>query len=258
MPHSSVRHPLARAFIWAFVGAIFALLYVPIFELLHGHLPHLITYLFAAVGAGSCAALVYSSMRLAVIVAGTANVAVLIYLVMVGAEATPHMTMLVGGVLGLLIGALFGAQVCDSRVCQGDAKIIAGALAGLSAGVVTLPLLLVSHQPPLWLMVALQGAVCGVIYIRIASGIIRRYSDLLPPVGDGAVVGLGIGAISALGYWSIATTLLPGVAQETLDLVAHITAEWPRAVLACAGSAALAGGITATLGSEWVKFDIDL
>ena len=115
-----------------------------------------------------------------------------------------------------------------------------------------LPLSLLLPQLPLALHIALAGALCGLIYIRIAPEFIRRFSNLLPPIGDGALVGLGVGSLSALGYWAVAGALLPGMHQESLPLIASITSQWPGVMGFTAISAGIAGMVRSLVGSEWM------
>ena len=158
-PNLSIRQSIFRGLVWAFVAAIYSSLFVPLFEIVSQNHSVGASYLAAATAAGATGALFYSAMRLAIVVAAFGNIAVFVYLIAIGPGAVPEGAMVIGAIMGAIIGGVYGKFAKDSHVLCGDAKLLAGAVAGCVAAFVALPLLLVIPDAPLAVMIGLLGSV---------------------------------------------------------------------------------------------------
>jgi len=205
-----------RGLVWVFIGLVYAFIFVSVAESTRELLGSPFNFMFATVAAAALTALFYGSMRLAVIIANAVLVTTLLFL-MFGKDSglfTLPMLILIPAALGMLIGAGYGWRDRGSRVCCADAKIIAGLFAG---AVTLLPALLVlavfggSDQVVYPWLVMLLAPMAGSLYVTTACWFVRRLHHLLPPLGDGALVGLGIGAITGLLFVVIAGTFEPDV-----------------------------------------------
>lgn len=203
---------LLRGMIWLFVGVIFALVFVLLTEFLRDVLPSPIHLLVATVGAGSLTALFYGSMRLTVIVANILFITTLAYVFSISyVDKVSLLPLITGGaLLGMVIGAYYGWKDKGSRIFCADAKIVAGVVAGsISAVIVVVPVWLIFGLEQTvypWLVMAI-APVTGQLYVLSAYWFVERCQHLLSPVGDGAVVGLGVGAVTQLVFVIMASSL---------------------------------------------------
>jgi len=249
---STLTESLMRGAIWALVGIIFGFIFVVLHAYFHDPGRLCLCYLYANVAAGALGALVYGSLRLSVIVASNALVVIIGYFLIVTPESQgPVMLMLLGGGTGMIIGAIYAIQVSDSRVFRAEAKIIAGAIAGLLASpLALLPSLWVGPIPFPWLTAILCPAT-GLIYVSIAPRMVQRCCHFLPRTADGAVVGAGVGGTMGLLFWIMAGTIDRGVAPEYAAFVAGIADHWPLAVVGASVAAFIGGIVRSVVGAQW-------
>ena len=114
------------------------------------------------------------------------------------------------------MGALYGLFVTESRIYSAEAKLLAGVTVGVIVSVVSLIWILIFNAS-LTVLVVVLAPLSGLIYERIVNDFVQRFSDILPPVGDGALAGLVIGGFIGFGLW-----LVSGIVLE------NAIAEWPR------------------------------
>jgi hypothetical protein len=246
-----LEEALLRAFIWAYAGGIFGAVFLGLerlIGLLQWPLPPQVP---AAALAGGVSALFYGSMRLAVLATLAATLSALGYLVLMEPPIHPLILAGTAGMAGAILGGAYGLSVEGSRVFRADAKTLAGLTGGLAAAVVMAVLLLLVGDLPLWLTTAILCPVTGLVYVTLASQFARRFQHLMPPLGDGILVGVGVGSCVGLAIWVVAggfhAQLVGPFADITRDLV-------ERAPAACGGAilgAALAGFIGGLLGRDW-------
>ncbi len=226
--------------IWAFVGALYAALFIPVFEVAKNVFPLWVAPIFATVAATVGGALVYSSSQLALLVAMFSNFAVFGYLLYSGEFGSPLPPIAVGAVIGSIIGGLYGLSVKESRIYSAEAKLFASATVGILVSSISLIWILVFNAS-LMVLVMVIAPLSGLIYILIVDNFIRRFSDVLPPTADGAVAGIVIGGFIGFGLWVMGTIALENAPlqwQNTIELIAQST---PLSIVAAAISTFLGG-----------------
>ncbi len=249
-----------RGLVWVFIGLVYAFIFVSVAESTRDLLGSPLNFLFATVAASTLTALFYGSMRLAVIIANVVLVTTLLFL-MFGKDSglfTLPLLILVPAALGMLIGAGYGWRDRGSRVCCADAKIVAGLFAGC---VTLLPSLLVlavfggSDRVVYPWLVMLLAPMAGSIYVTSACWFVRRLHKLLPPIGDGALVGLGVGAITGLLFVVIAGTFEPDVTGHGRPLlfIENVYRVLDAALIGAAASCFALGIARAFMRVDWYR-----
>lgn len=251
---SSLQEEIAlRGAVWALVGVIFGLLFVMLVEALRDHLASPGAFAVATVGAAALTALFYGSMRLTVLVANFTFIAMLAYVWQVGAPLVLEPLVFIGAGTGLAVGALYGLKDKASRVYCAEAKIIAGAAAGvLGAALAVLPGLLIA-EPPVTLIAMLVVPVTVLLYIRLSGWFIARCHRLLPAFIDGAVVGFGVGGVTGMVFLIFAGTLDPQLlgSERLLGFVQRVEGGWVPTLLGCAAVCFAVGALRAVLRRPW-------
>jgi hypothetical protein len=156
-----------------------------------------------------------------------------------------------GMATGAAVGGVFGWRVKSSRVCHADAKIVAGAFAGLLASASVVVPRLLGAPLPLHLELLLVAPLSGLLYVSMAPYCVCHLSDMLPPCLDGAVVGAGVGALMAMLFWLMAGTLEGYLCAADQCLVDQITTRLPGAIGAAALGTASVGVLRAVLNVRW-------
>ena len=147
-PLGRFKEVLVRGLIWAFIGTLYALLFV-FFSVFANQWEHQINpYFFSGVLAGTIGALIYSSMRLAVLMAIIITPVSSLLLLLSNAPMDPFSLILIIGSVGGIIGAFYGHYSIASRVYRADAKTLAGFCAGFLA---SLGYLIITGSPETYL-----------------------------------------------------------------------------------------------------------
>ncbi len=246
------RAVLARAGVWGAIGLLYGFLYTALRAAMPaedwGVLPAAIV---PAVVAAAWGALIYGSMRLTVLVSLYAAIAVIICFLLVGRPARLEYLLLAGGILGAVIGAVYGLRVHTSRVSRAEAKVLAGGAAGLLASsAVALPAAM-GAALPLPLEAFILCPLSALLYIGIAPACVHRFSHLLPPAGDGLLVGGGAGVLMGFLFWVMAGTLDGYLTRTDQLFVDGLVAAWPLVTLAAAAGGLLVGLARSLLGVAW-------
>jgi len=252
-PARRLEDLLLRGVTWAMVGVIFGTLFVVLVEIMHIYLPLALGLLMATIAAAALTSLFYGSMRLTLMVANFTFVATLVYTW----QGAPHLGLeplvLVGAGVGLAVGTAYGLHDNRSRVYCADAKIVAGAFAGLFGGLVAfLGFLLFDAQSYTWLAMAV-APIAVLTYVTTAGWFIKRCHHLLPAAGDGAVVGLGVGTVTGLVFLIMAATL-DGNLLETAALTGYVERvedAWMATVAACALACFPIGALRSLMNVPW-------
>ena len=247
------KETLLRGIIWAFVGAIYGLLFVILNEYLREFTPTALRILLASIGAAALTALFYGSMRLVVIVANVVFIGTLIYIALTTFKASLESLVLLGSTLGFVTGMLYGWGEPGSHIFRADGKI----LAGLFSGTLAMPLLLIpalwfDEIPYPWSVVVLTPLVV-LIYVSVAYWFVDRCCNLLPPIGDGALVGLGVGGVTGMLFMIMAGQLSPELLglERHIPFISRIHAEAPVAMLGAACSSFVTGIGRGLLQVRW-------
>jgi hypothetical protein len=246
------REALIRGAIWGFVGVLYAILFVSFGVIAeHGNWPINPTFL-AAIMAGTISALMYSSMRLAVLMALLLFPLSIFYFTQMGGTITLVGQLKVMMPAGILIGAFYGLLSSGSRIHRADAKTLAGFSVGILVGLGYLLVeSLIEDPQPIALTVGILCPLTGALYVSVVPTFIRFYHDLLPPMGDGALVGACIAVFISFCSFLMAGSVDVQYAGALNPEVARILDLLPAAVLGGVVGAGTGGVISGLLLFEW-------
>jgi hypothetical protein len=250
-----IEDMLLRSLAWVFVGLVFGFIFVVSGEVLHGVVGETWRMPLATVMASTLTSLVYGSMRLTVIVANVLLAVLVLYFAFDDqpGQLTLGRIMLVCAAIGTLVGGLYGWSETRSMVWCADAKIVAGLVAGLPAALLALVLGLfnldVATAHP-WLVAAL-APVAAVFYVRRAAWFIGHCHRLLPRVGDGILVGLGVGVVTGLLFLVMAGIFGIDMGPELSAFFTHVDARLSATLLWSAGGCLLLGLARSFLRVPW-------
>ncbi|MCU7945587.1 MAG: hypothetical protein KZQ72_02895, partial [Candidatus Thiodiazotropha sp. (ex Cardiolucina cf. quadrata)] len=115
-------------------------------------------------------ALIYSSMRLAVLMTVIISPICIFYFILASHPVNVLYLLLLVSVLGAIIGAMYGVFSMGSRVNRADAKTLAGFSAGWLASLGYLLLSSFTDVLTLSTIVALMCPVTGIIYVSLVPG----------------------------------------------------------------------------------------
>jgi hypothetical protein len=239
-----------QGIMWSFVGALYAAIFIPVFEVVQNVSPLWIAAICATLAATAGGALVYSSSQLALLVALSSNFAVFGYLLYSGEIASPLAPMSVGACIGAVVGGLYGQFVKESRIYRAEAILLAGVSVGAVVSLISLIWTLVFNAS-LTVLVMVLAPVSGLIYERIVDGFIQRYSDILPPAADGAVAGIVIGGLIGFGLWFMGGIALENASLQWRDTIQKIADSTHIAIAAAAASTLILGMLNAAIRSKY-------
>lgn len=245
------KEVLIRGMIWAFIGTLYAILFVFFDVLASGWQQQVNPYFFSGVLAGTIGALIYSSMRLAVLMAMIITPVSSLLLLLSNTSMDPFSLILVVGLTGGVIGGLYGYFSKTSRVHRADAKTLTGFSAGF---LVSLGYLVIAGQTtdlPLALVIGFMGPLTGFLYVVFVPTFIRYFDNLLPSAGDGALVGMGVSVFLALSIFIMANSINADTAGVYLPLVERVHALIPQAVLGGIIGGGLAGVVSGLFFRRW-------
>lgn len=241
---------LLRAAVWAFVGVIFGFVFVVMNELFVGIESRALRFAATTGAAGAAGSLLYSSMRLAVIVAAAAFVAIIGYLLAVP-QAVSALVLLVGAGTGAVVGAIYGWNGTESGIRRADAKILAGGAAGLVASLLAILASLIVPFSYFWFAAVLCPAT-GLLYVSWVRWFVERFGNLLPPAGDGGLVGAGMGVLVGVLFLVMAGSLDNPLVHPFQAVVAGILDGLRPALAGAALGAFLAAAGRSFAGARWL------
>ena len=247
-----LEQTVMRGAIWAFVGVVFGFIFVVLSVYLEERISTPLLLLGATAGAGGLTALFYGSMRLSVMVANFVFIAMVFY-TWGNAQLTLEPLMYIGGIVGLVVGAIYGAKDKKSRVYCAEAKVVAGIFAGVLASTLGMLLAMFVDVPVTTWAAMVVGPVGALIYVSSASWFVDRCHRFLPPVVDGALVGLGVGSTTGLLFMFMAGSLDQGLLATPyhVSLVERVQATWMVAVSGAAAACFLVGVLRSLFRVRW-------
>ncbi|WP_316365035.1 hypothetical protein [Candidatus Thiodiazotropha sp. CDECU1] len=242
---------LIRGAIWAFIGLLYAMLFVFLAAFAdHWQLP-IDPNLFAGVLAGTLGALIYSSMRLAVLMTTIISPISIFYFILSDHPVDLLFLVILVSAVGAVVGALYGSFSMGSRVNRADAKTLAGFSAGWLASLTYLLVVNLTAPISISTIVALLCPLTGILYVAQVPGFIKLYDNLLPPVGDGLMVGVGVSGFIALCFFVMISSIDDSVAGPLSAALEVIHANLPSAILGGVLGAGLAGVASGLLLTGW-------
>lgn len=245
------REALIRGAIWAFVGLLYAILFIFFVALAeHWQLPVNPVFL-AAILAGTLGALIYSSMRLAVLMTVVISPVSIFYFILSPRPVNLLSLLLVVTVIGAVIGGFYGVFSKGSRVYRADAKTLAGFSAGWLAALAYLLISWFAEGFDLGWVILLMCPLTGMLYVWMVPGFIRHYDDLLPPVGDGLMVGVGVSSYVALTFFVLVSSIDEAVAGPLMPALERVYELLPLSLLGGVVGGGLAGVASGLLLTDW-------
>jgi hypothetical protein len=250
-PVIRLKEALIRGAIWSFIGLLYALLFVSFAAFNeHWNLP-IPPYLFTGVMAGTIGALIYSSMRLTVLMTVIISPVSIFYIITAEQPLNLPFLLLVVTLIGAVIGAFYGIYSTGSRIHRADAKTLAGFSASFLTSLGFLILSSVIEINSLYLVVATMCPITGLLYVLMVPSFIKFYDNLLPPVGDGLMVGVGASGFIALSFFIMISSVDSGIAGSLLTIVEKIHDTLPGAILGGLIGGGLAGVVSGLLLTDW-------
>lgn len=246
-----VREVLVRSLIWAFIGTLYGLLFAFFAVLAEGWENQVNPCYFAGVLAGTIGALIYSSMRLAVLIAIIITPISSLVLLLTDVSLDPLPLVMIIGTLGGLIGGLYGRYSRASRVCRADAKTLTGFCAGFLVSLGYLMIVGSRNDFPLAWIVGLMCPLTGWLYVMFVPTFIKYFDNLLPAVGDGALVGVGVSIFISLLVLVMLNSINTDSAGTYLPQIEEIQALLPHAVAGGLLGGGVAGLISGLFFKNW-------
>jgi hypothetical protein len=245
------REAFIRGIIWAFIGALYGILFVIFSSLaVEWKLP-IHPYVFSGVLAGTLGALIYSSMRLAVLIAIIISPVCATLLVFSSTPISPlNLLFIIGGV-GAIAGGLYGRFNSHSRIHRADAKTLTGFTAGLLASLVYLLFATQMTDIPLGVIIGIMCPLTGLIYVFLVRTFLRACGYLLPPVGDGALVGIGVAVFLTLCNFIMVHSIDIDSTGTFHDLIHHVQDLLPQAMAGGLVGGGLAGIVSSMFFEKW-------
>lgn len=246
-----LREALIRGAIWAFIGLLYAMLFV-FFSVFSGYwkIPAE-PYFVALLLSGTIGAIIYSSMRLAVFMAGLLFPISILYFTLNDGNITLSTVLKILVPAGILIGGLYSFFDKNSRIDCADAKSLAGFTVGSLLGLGYLFMAPWLEKIPLPWLVAIACPLTGMLYISVVPTFIRLYRNLLPPVGDGALVGAFVAIFIAFCSFIMASSIDNSMAGTLMPEVELVLERLPAAMLGGLCGAGLAGVVSGLMLREW-------
>ena len=246
------REAFVRGVIWAFIGTFYGVLFT-IFSVLaeEWQLPLIHPFLFAGVLAATIGALIYSSMRLAVLIAIIISPVCAILMLFSDQTISPFNLLLIISLVGAIAGGVYGRFNSNSRVYRADAKTLTGFTAGLMVSVVGLFIDRLFPAMPIGVVIGIMCPLTGLVYVYLVPSFIRRFDNLLSSAGDGALVGIGVAVFLTLCNFVMVHSVDIDSTGAFHSLVHHVQYLLPQAILGGMLGGSLAGVFSSLLFDNW-------
>lgn len=245
------KEALVRSVIWAFVGVLYGMLFVFFAELCKQWQLPMHPFFFSGVLAGTIGALIYSSMRLAVLLAAIISPVCILIFTFSQSPVLPGQLFMVVAPAGAIVGGLYGVFATSSRVYRADAKMLTGFSAGFLAALGYLIFSGFLKTLPLISVVAIMCVATGWLYVLFVPTFIRFLENLLPPFGDGALVGTGVAIFLGVCFFIMTTSINTGTEMQNLTFIQQVDASLPQAVTGGLLGGAFSGFVSGLFLTKW-------
>ena len=245
------QEALIRATVWAFIGSLYGMIFIFFYNLAEHWLSAVNPLLLAGSLAGTLAALIYSSMNLAVIIASVSSISCLIFVISSGNHINLPYLLLTTAIIGAITGSIYGVRATQSRIHRADAKTLTGFCSGTVVAVLFLILSFLIPSISLTLIVGFSCLLTGALYVILVPSFIQRFDKLLPPMADGAMVGAGTSVFIALLFFVMISGITPEVAGELESLTENIRFTFLPAALGGMLGGGISGFISGVMLKEW-------
>jgi hypothetical protein len=245
------REALIRGVIWGFIGSLYGMLFAIFIVLAEEWALPIHPFLFAGVLAGTIGALIYSSMRLAVLMAIIISPVCAILMVFSGSPIPPHNLLFIIGTVGAVAGALYGRFTKNSRVYRADAKTLTGFTAGFLVALVYVVISTQFPDIPLGIAIGILCPITGLVYVSLVPKFLRIFGNILPPAGDGALVGIGVAVFLTLCNFVMVHSIDIDSTGAFHEMVHILQASMPQAILGGAIGGVLGGIVSSLFFERW-------
>jgi len=246
-----LREAAIRGLIWAFVGLLYAFLFVSFSVFAEVRELPVHPYFFAGVMAGTISALMYSSMRLVVVMSTLLFPLSIIYFTQFGSEIALFDWFKVMLPAGILIGGVYGFLSTNSRIKRADSKTLAGFSVGVLVSLAYLIGEYLFADPSITWIVAVMCPLTGALYVLVVPTFIRLYQDVLPPTGDGMLLGACIAIFVSFCSFVMAGSIDTSMAGALVPEVGAILERLPPALLGGLLGAGLGGIVSGLVLTDW-------
>jgi hypothetical protein len=163
----------------------------------------------------------------------------------------PISLILIIGMMGGVMGGLYGRYSTASRVHRADAKTLTGFCSGF---LVSLGYLIIAGPNSDVALVWVIGFMCpltGGLYVMFVPTFIKHLGNLLPSEGDGALVGMGASVFISLLIFVMMNSINANSAGTYLPQIEQIQALLPQAVVGGLLGGGTAGLISGLFFKHW-------
>ncbi len=245
------KEVLLRTAIWSFIGVLYGMLFVLVYSLAIHFAPDYYPLFIAGTLSGCIAALIYSSMRLAAIVAPLASVTSIATIIYQGQVVEITSLLIVTGIVGVITGSIYGVMAKQSRVYRADAKTIAGIFSGSIVSLVFALFYELYPVFPLFFLIAIMCLLTGSLYVIVVPFCVDHLDNLLPPIGDGAIAGGGTSMFVGLVLFIMVTGVTPETAGALVEVTNQIREFMPAAIIGGLLGGGISGFMSGLLRREW-------
>ncbi len=240
---------LVRGVLWGMVGAVYAALFVALWQVFSFHGLGTYAFFLAATLAGAAGAAVYGSMQAAIIGTVTGIVASTAYMVTASKQVALWEVVLVAAAAGALLGGVFRLPAHFTR--GAPAKALAGLGAGAFAGLVValfkwgLPAL-----SDIRIIAGLLVVATGIVYVSSVNWWVNSIEPRIPRFFLNALVSAVVSAIVGGSVWILGGPVVGVVGLAHDELLQMVRALSPSAMVGGAIAGAASGALLELFGFE--------
>ena len=238
---------LLRGVLWGMVGAVYAALFLALWQVFSFQGLGIYAFFFAATLAGAAGAAVYGSMQAAIIGTLTGIVASTAYMIAAARQVSLWEIVLVTATAGALLGGVFRLP---AQFTRGEP---AKALAGLGAGALS-GLLVMSLK---WMVPAVSGirviagllvVATGILYVSSVNWWVANVESRIPRFFLNALVCAAVAAIVGGSVWILGGPVVGAVGPGHDRLLHMVSSLLPAAMVGGAVAGALSGALLELFG----------
>jgi hypothetical protein len=249
--HLRLQEAWIRALIWAFVGALYGFLFVSLSVFAEIRSLPINSYFFAGIFAGTISAMIYSSMRLVVLMSILLFPLSIFYFTLAHAEIALGTWFKIMLPAGIVIGALYAHFSTRSRIYHADAKTLAGFSVGTLVSLGYLIADAFFPDLPIAVVVGVMCPITGALYVLLVPVFIGLYRDVLPRAVNGALVGACIAVFVSFCSFVMSGSIDTSRAGVLLPEVELILEGLQPAVAGGIVGAGLGGALSGFLLMKW-------
>ena len=238
---------LLRGVLWGMVGAVYAALFVALWQVFSFQGLGTYAFFLAATLAGAAGAAVYGSMQVAIIGTVTGIVASTAYMIAASRQIELLEILSVTAVAGALLG---GVLRLPAHFTRGEpAKALAGLGAGAFSGLlVTLLKWAVPAVSGIRVVAGLLVVATGILYVSSVNWWVSSVESRIPRFFLNALVSAAVAAIVGGSVWILGGPVVGAVGPGHDELLQTVSGLMPPAMVGGAIAGALSGALLELFG----------